>query len=162
MPEKACRKEIFPKIVTSSLKSYICDVTRWKLHFYIKEKRLKSQNSVFFRWFYHKIRTQKAVTKAWGGGTSDASTHSVIISKLARFSGKAFSLLLLPPRTIPVPAITVPQPRKVKPPFICLLLLKIYWRFFVYKLLFGNNFSQLNNHKISSCFMVNTKKLCVF
>ena len=52
-----------------------------------------------------------------GGGTSAASTHSVIISKLARFSCRAFSLLLLPPRTMPVPAITVPHPRKVKPPF---------------------------------------------
>ena len=59
-----------------------------------------------FRRHYHKIRTQKAVTKAWGG-MSGASTHSVIISKLARFSCKALSRLLSPPRTIPVPAMSV-------------------------------------------------------
>ena len=45
-----------------------------------------------------------------GGGTSFGSTHSVIISNDARFSGRALKRLLLPPWMMAVPAMTVLHP----------------------------------------------------
>ena len=51
-----------------------------------------------------------------GGGTSADSTHSVIISKDARFSGRALKRSPLPPRMRAIPAMIMPLPMKVNAP----------------------------------------------